>query len=72
MNELKDEKERADPLVLMGYTQRRLDVTVAEEREFFDLVRSSGMQARPMPSAASDNWPLTVVYELGWAHSKEI
>ena len=58
----KSEIEQRDPLVLMGYTQRRLDMTLKEEQEFFDLVRKSGMQMKPIPSAASDNWPLTVVY----------
>ena len=55
-----------DPVVLLGYTQRRLDMTAKEEREFFDLLRESGMQAKPIPSASSDNWPLTVLYELSW------
>ena len=58
----KSEIEQREPLVLMGYTQRRLDMTLKEEQEFFDLVRKSGMQMKPIPSAASDNWPLTVVY----------
>lgn len=67
-NKLKKEGERKDPLVLMGYTQRRLDMSVGEERGFFDLVRRSGMQATPIPTAASDNWPLTVVYKLSWTN----
>ena len=54
--------EQRDPLVLMGYTQRRLDMTLKEEQEFFDLVRQSGMQLKPIPSEASDNWPLTVIW----------
>ena len=66
---LQNENENADPLVFMGYTQRRLDMTVGEEREFFDLIRKNGLQAKPIPSAASDNWPLTVVYELSWVDS---
>eukprot|EP00563_Minutocellus_polymorphus_P020777 CAMPEP_0197716024 /NCGR_PEP_ID=MMETSP1434-20131217/1066_1 /TAXON_ID=265543 /ORGANISM="Minutocellus polymorphus, Strain CCMP3303" /LENGTH=369 /DNA_ID=CAMNT_0043300323 /DNA_START=494 /DNA_END=1603 /DNA_ORIENTATION=- len=65
-----DTAEHRDPLLLMGYTLRRLDMTVQEEQEFFDLVRKSGMQAKPMPSASSDNWPLTVIYELSWVGSK--
>ena len=68
-HEMQDETENADPLVLMGYTQRRLDMTVDEEKGLFDLLRKNGMQAKPTPSAASDNWPLTVVYELSWVDS---
>jgi len=61
-NKSKISAEERDPLILIGYTQRRLDMTVKEEQEFFDLVRKSGMQIKPIQSAASDNWPLTVVY----------
>ena len=67
--QLQDEKDHTNPMVLMGYTQRRLDMTVDEEKEFFDLLRKNGLQAKPIPSAASDNWPLTVVYELSWVDS---
>lgn len=66
LHELEDDKDPTDPMVLMGYTQRRLDMTVDEEKEFFDLLRKNGLQAKPIPNAASDNWPLTVVYELSW------
>ena len=67
--QLQDEKDPTNPMVLMGYTQRRLDMTVDEEKEFFDLLCKNGLQAKPIPSAASDNWPLTVVYELSWVDS---
>lgn len=65
-----DERKNTDPMVLMGYTQRRLDMTVNEEKTFFDLLRKNGLEAKPMPSVASDNWPLTVVYEMSWVDSK--
>ena len=55
------------PLVLMGYTQRRLDMSLEDERHFFNLLRSFGMQGRALPDATnSDHWPLTVLLELQW------
>lgn len=60
------QKKKDDPMVLMGYTQRRLDMDERDERKFFDLIRSYGMTAQTIPSAASDHWPLTVIMKLTW------
>ena len=57
-----------DPMVFMGYTQRRRDMTVEQESEFFALLQKFGMQARVLPDASFSNehWPLTVLLELYW------
>jgi len=56
-----------DPIVLMGYTQRRRDMSIEEERLFFELVRSHGMQVRKLPDVSyNEHWPLTVFLELYW------
>lgn len=60
---------RSDPLVLLGYTQRRLDMTAEEESNFFALLHQYGMHVRILPpdvAPYSDHWPLTVLMELRW------
>lgn len=62
-----------DPLVLVGYTQRRLDMTREEEGEFLALVRCYGMRVTPLPphlAPYSDHWPLTVLWKLEWERSR--
>lgn len=59
----------SDPLVLMGYTQRRLDMTADQEGHFFALLRRYGMEHCVLPASVapySDRWPLTVLMELRW------
>jgi len=58
-----------DPLVLLGYTQRRRDMSAEEEGLFFAMVKRAGMEARPIPSRLvphSDERILTTVFELRW------
>ena len=59
--------QNRDPWVILGYTQRRLDMTLEEEQQFFRLLDSVGMEARTLADANySDHWPLTVLMELRW------
>lgn len=61
------ENQNRDPWVIMGYTQRRLDMTLEEERHFFRLLERFGMEARTLPDTNySEHWPLTVLMELRW------
>lgn len=58
-----------DPLVLMGYTQRRLDMTQEQEGEFYALLSRYGMKVTTLPpdlAPYSDHWPLTVLWKLEW------
>lgn len=58
-----------DPLVLLGYTQRRRNLDLQGEREFFALLREMGMEAVMIPMDQvpnSDKRLLTILFELRW------
>ena len=57
----------SDPLVLLGYTHRSRNLAVEEEREFFKLLRRTGIDAYPIPHDLvpnSDQRVLTTLFEL--------
>mmetsp|Transcript_17213 Transcript_17213/g.34509 ORF Transcript_17213/g.34509 Transcript_17213/m.34509 type:complete len:439 (-) Transcript_17213:2503-3819(-) len=63
------EPSGSDPIILLGYTQRRRDMSAEEEGRFFSMVREAGMEARPIPPYLvpnSDTRILTTVFELRW------
>ena len=58
-----------DPLVLLGYTQRRRDMSPQDEAEFFTLVRKAGMKAVLVPPDRiphGETYMLTTLFELRW------
>ena len=58
-----------DPIVLLGYTQRRRDMSPLDEARFFALVKAFGMEAVLIPSnhiPHSDKYMLTSLFELRW------
>jgi Lysine methyltransferase len=58
-----------DPLVLLGYTQRRRNLDLQGEREFFALLHEVGMEAVMIPMNQvpnSDKRLLTILFELRW------
>ena len=60
---------QTDPLVLLGYTHRRRNLAVEEEREFFAMLSQAGMEACPIPSKLipnSEERLLTTLFELRW------
>lgn len=64
-----DDDNDNDPLVLLGYTQRRRDMTPEEEGLFFVMVRGAGMEAWPIPYKLVPNAEervLTTLFELRW------
>jgi Lysine methyltransferase len=58
-----------DPLVILGYTQRRRNLDIQGEREFFSLLHEVGMEAVMIPMDQvpnSDKRLLTILFELRW------
>ena len=62
--------QRTDmPLVLLGYTQRRRDMSPKDEARFFSMVKAAGMEAVLIPSTSiphSEKYMLTSLFELRW------
>ena len=60
----------ADPLILLGYTQRRRDMSPQEESEFFTMLQEAGMEAVMVPPDQiphGEKFMLTVIFELRWS-----
>ena len=58
-----------DPLVILGYTQRRRDMSAEDEGRFFAMVRAAGMEACPIPFdqvPKGEERLLTTLFELRW------
>ena len=58
-----------DPLVLLGYTHRRRNLSVREERDFFAMLRKSGIRPVPIPHDLvpnSEQRIMTTLFELRW------
>ena len=58
-----------DPIVLLGYTQRRRDMSPEDEARFFALVKAFGMEAVLIPSnfiPHAEKYMLTSLFELRW------
>ena len=56
-------------LVLLGYTQRRRDMSPKDEARFFSMVKAAGMEAVLIPSTSiphSEKYMLTSLFELRW------
>ena len=65
------ETPASDPLVLLGYTQRRRDMSPQDEAEFFTLVRNAGMKAVLVPPDRiphGETYMLTTLFEIRWAN----
>ena len=65
-----DTPPAADPLILLGYTQRRRDMSPQEESEFFTLLQEAGMEAVMVPPDQiphGEKYMLTVIFELRWS-----
>ena len=63
------ETPASDPLVLLGYTQRRRDMSPQDEAEFFKMVRKAGMKAVLVPPDRiphGETFMLTTLFELRW------
>ena len=59
-----------DPIVLLGYTQRRRDMSAEDEARFFALAKAAGMGATLIPSARiphGEKYMLTSLFELNWS-----
>mmetsp|Transcript_6111 Transcript_6111/g.9518 ORF Transcript_6111/g.9518 Transcript_6111/m.9518 type:complete len:342 (-) Transcript_6111:1492-2517(-) len=59
----------SDPYVLLGYTQRRRDMSPQDEAEFFTMLRNAGMEAVLVPPCHIPNaetYMLTTLLELRW------
>jgi len=57
----------ANPVVLLGYTQRRRDMSPQDEARFFAMVRGAGMEAVLIPLTSIPNcekYMLTSLFEL--------
>jgi hypothetical protein len=66
-----DDDDDGDPLVLLGYTQRRRNLDIQGEREFFALLQDMGMEAVMIPMDQvpnSDKRLLTILFELRWKY----
>lgn len=58
-----------DPIVLLGYTQRRRDMTPQDEARFFAMVHAARMEAVLIPSTCiphGEKYLLTSLFELRW------
>lgn len=58
-----------DTIVLLGYTQRRRDMSPQDEARFFAMVQAAGMEAVLIPSTSiphSEKYMLTSLFELRW------
>jgi len=58
-----------DPLALLGYTQRRRDMSPRDEAVFFKLLYDAGMEAVLIPPRRipnGENYMLTTLFELRW------
>ena len=58
-----------DPLVLLGYTQRRRDMSPQDEGRFFAMLQAAGMEAVLIPSHLiphGEKYMLTTLFELRW------
>lgn len=56
-----------DPIVLLGYTQRRRDMSPKDEATFFAKIKSAGMEAVLIPASSiphSEKYMLTSLFEL--------
>jgi len=65
-----DTPPAADPLILLGYTQRRRDMSPQEESEFFTMLQEAGMEAVMVPPDQiphGEKYMLTVIFELRWS-----
>lgn len=65
-----DAPPAADPLILLGYTQRRRDMSPQEESEFFTMLQEAGMEAVMVPPDQiphGEKYMLTVIFELRWS-----
>ena len=61
--------KRSRPIVLLGYTQRRRDMSPEDEARFFAMLQAAGMEAILIPSANVPNgekYMLTSLFELRW------
>lgn len=60
----------ACPIVLLGYTQRRRDMSPQDEARFFAVVKAAGMEAVLIPSTSipkiCEKYMLTSLFELRW------
>ncbi|KAL7533105.1 hypothetical protein ACHAXR_007944 [Thalassiosira sp. AJA248-18] len=57
------------PLVLLGYTQRRRDMSPQDEARFFAMLQAAGMEAVLIPSTRiphGEKYMLTSLFELRW------
>mmetsp|Transcript_19300 Transcript_19300/g.36047 ORF Transcript_19300/g.36047 Transcript_19300/m.36047 type:complete len:457 (+) Transcript_19300:171-1541(+) len=64
-----DNDDNDDPLVLLGYTQRRRDMSPRDEALFFAMVREAGMEVALVPSTSIPNgekYLLTSLFRLRW------
>ena len=64
-----DGTDTPDPLVLLGYTHRRRNLSLKEESDFFQILHQAGMEAVPIPADLvpnSDERLLTMLFELRW------
>lgn len=58
-----------DPLVLLGYTQRRRDMSPQDEAVFFKMLYDAGMEAALIPTHLiphGEKYMLTTLFELRW------
>lgn len=61
--------KRSRPIVLLGYTQRRRDMSPEDEARFFAMLQAAGMEAVLIPSTNVPNgekYMLTSLFELRW------
>jgi hypothetical protein len=75
LNKLRSQRHRlrsepcGDPIVLLGYTQRRRDMSPLDEARFFAKVKAAGMEAVLIPSSSiphGEKYMLTSLFELRW------
>ena len=62
-------ENRTSPIVLLGYTQRRRDMSPQDEARFFAMLQAAGMEAVLIPSTEIPNgekYMLTSLFELRW------
>jgi len=58
-----------DPIVLLGYTQRRRDMSPQDEARFFAMLQAAGMNAELIPATSIPNgekYMLTSLFQLRW------